>query len=87
MKSFADPRFWRAYYRLPTDVQRQADAAYDIWLQNPFYPSLHFKRVDDQDPIFSARIGRGYRALGWREGDTITWFWIGGHDEYDRILG
>ena len=87
MKSFADPRFWRAYHKLPTDVQRQADAAYDIWLQNPFHPSLHFKRVDDQDPIFSARIGRSHRALGWREGDTITWFWIGSHDEYDRILG
>jgi len=87
MKSFVDPRFWRAYHKLPTDVQRQTDAAYDIWLQNPFHPSLHFKRVDDQDPIFSVRVGRSHRALGWRDGDTIIWFWVGGHDEYDRMLG
>ncbi len=39
MKSFADPRFWRAYHKLPADAQRRADAAYDIWLQNPFHPS------------------------------------------------
>lgn len=87
MKSFVDNRFWRAYNKLPADVQKQADAAYLIWLKNPFHPSLRFKRVDDQDPIFSARIGRSHRALGWRDGDTIIWFWIGGHDEYDRILG
>jgi hypothetical protein len=32
------------------------------------------------------RITRGCRALGVLDGDTITWFWIGGHDEYERLL-
>ena len=86
MNSHTETRFWRAYDKLPADVQRQADAAYEMWKQNPYHPSLQFKRVDAQAPIYSVRVGRGCRALGWREDDTIVWFWIGSHDEYDRIL-
>lgn len=29
----------------------------------------------------------GYRALGILEENTVTWFWIGGHDEYERFFG
>lgn len=86
MKSHADARFWRAYDKLSTAMQRQADAAYAMWKLNPYHPSLQFKRVDAQAPIYSVRVGRGHRALGWREGETVVWFWIGDHDEYDRIL-
>jgi len=28
----------------------------------------------------------GYRAVGLLEDDEITWFWIGSHAEYDRLL-
>jgi hypothetical protein len=41
-------------------------------------------RDADQNP--SVRIGVGYRALGLLKADTVTWFWIGTHDEYDRLL-
>lgn len=33
------------------------------------------------------RVGGGYRALAVLEQDTFFWFWIGKHDEYERILG
>jgi len=26
-------------------------------------------------------------ALGVREGDTMIWFWIGLHADYDRLIG
>jgi hypothetical protein len=45
-----------------------------------------FKRVSDVEPLYSARIGPNYRALGTLEGDTVTWRWIGPHDEYVRRL-
>jgi hypothetical protein len=32
------------------------------------------------------RVSRGYRALALRHDDELTWFWIGPHDEYERIL-
>ena len=37
-------------------------------------------------PIYSVRIGLGYRALGVREADEIVWFWIGSHADYDQLL-
>ena len=33
-----------------------------------------------------ARINRDYRVIGVMQGDTIIWFWIGPHDEYERLL-
>jgi hypothetical protein len=27
-----------------------------------------------------------YRALGLLKDDTVTWFWIGDHTEYDHLL-
>ena len=48
--------------------------------------SLHFKRVSRKKPLYSARVGLDYRVLGMMDGDTVTWFWIGHHDEYDRLL-
>lgn len=27
-----------------------------------------------------------HRAVGLRDGDLVTWFWIGSHAEYDEIL-
>jgi hypothetical protein len=51
-----------------------------------FNPSLQFKRIHQRDPIYSARVTRGYRALGLLEDDEIAWFWIGTHAAYDRLL-
>jgi hypothetical protein len=36
--------------------------------------------------FWSARVGGGYRALAMIQGDEAEWFWIGPHDEYDRLL-
>lgn len=81
MKSYTEPRFWKFYDRLPPDVQKRANEAYLLWKTNHYHSSLQFKRVDDQD-----RIGRGYRALGGLEDEAIIWYWIGNHDDYDRLL-
>ena len=86
MKSTTTSQFWKLYYALPERVQRQADRAYELWRGGPHAHSLYFKRVGKQDPIYSVRIGRGYRALGLLEGNEILWFWIGSHDEYIRLL-
>lgn len=84
MKHQASPRFWQAYAKLPTDIQRLADKNYELWLQNPSHPSLHFKKVGR---FWSARVGLHYRALGVEADDTLVWFWIGDHGAYDRLIG
>lgn len=86
MRSRATPRFWAAYRELPPEIQDLARKAYRLFLQNPAHPSLHFKKVHDRDPVYSARVSLGYRAVGLLEDDDITWFWIGSHAEYDRLL-
>jgi len=86
MKSQATLKFWKFYACLPHSVQQQARKAYLMWQGNPCHPSLYFKRVDDKEPIYSARVSNNYRVLGFLEGDTVLWYWIGNHDEYERLL-
>ena len=86
MKSFTTHQFRQLFASLPHHVQRQARQAYRLFRQDAAYPGLHFKRVHDVPPIHSARVGIGYRAVGVLNRDTITWFWIGSHADYDRLL-
>lgn len=86
MKSFTTPQFWKLYNALPPDIQKRADKAYQLWQVNPSARSLYFKRVHAQLPIYSVRISRGYRALGVQKQSGVTWFWIGSHDAYERLL-
>lgn len=86
MRSSTTGRFWKCYQALPPQVRTQARYAYERFLENPQYPSLHFKRVHTVRPVFSVRIARDHRALGLMEADEVTWFWIGSHAEYDALL-
>jgi hypothetical protein len=86
VKSRATSRFWAAFRGLPADVQEQARRAYRLFRENPRHPSLRFKKVSDRDPIYSARVSLNYRTLGLIDGEEITWFWIGNHEEYERLL-
>lgn len=86
MKSRTTRKFWRHFDNLPPDIQDLAHKAYRLWRADPSYPSLHFKRVDPEEPVYSLRLGIHYRALGLLKDDTLTWFWAGHHDEYERLL-
>ncbi len=85
MKSATLPSFWTQYQKLNGSVKAGARKAYRLWAENPFHPSLHFKCIDSDEGIWSVRVTRSYRALGVLEGDTVTWFWIGHHDEYEQF--
>ena len=84
MKSEALPSFWEAYGSLDENTRSRARKAYELWAENPFHPSLHFKCVNPAENVWSVRITHGFRALGIWEGETVTWFWIGDHDAYLR---
>jgi hypothetical protein len=86
MNSFLLPEFLVLYRALPEQVRQQARQAYALFRQDPHHPSLRFRQVHPIRPIFSARVGLHYRAVGVREGNDIFWFWIGSHAEYDGLL-
>ena len=87
MKSQLTDDFLRCFGRLPEEVRARARRMYRLWQTDPSHPSLRFKRVHSREPVYAVRVGLGWRALGLVEGDTITWFWIGSHAEYDRLIG
>jgi hypothetical protein len=74
------------FRRLPADAQIRAKKAYRLWANDHNHRSLHFKRVHPVDPVYSVRIDRNYRTLGLVDGDTIYWYWIGTHAEYDKQI-
>jgi hypothetical protein len=45
-----------------------------MFRSNPAHPGLNFKQVDENNNIYSVRVGLGYRALGQMDGETIVWF-------------
>ncbi|MBI4310798.1 MAG: hypothetical protein HY681_03360, partial [Chloroflexi bacterium] len=78
--------FRKAFSELPAPVQRQVREAYRLFQDNPHHPGLWFKQVHPSRPIYSVRIGLHYRALGVRDGDVMVWFWVGSHEQYDRLV-
>jgi hypothetical protein len=84
VKHHASARFWQAYEALPPEIRRLADENYALLLRDSRHPSLHFKKVGR---FWSARVGSHHRALAIQEAEEVVWFWIGRHDEYDRLIG
>jgi hypothetical protein len=85
MKSATLPSFWEKYRAMSSAVRAGARKAYRLWADNPFHPSLHFKCIDSEEDIWSVRVTNSHRAVGVLSGDTVTWFWIGDHDEYEAF--
>lgn len=83
MRHFAAASFWHEYDALPQSIQRLADKNFNLLKANPKHPSLQFKKVG---LLWSARVGRDYRALATQEADGYSWFWIGTHAEYDKLI-
>lgn len=87
MNSKATGSFWKLYANLPAIIKKQARDVFKSFQEDPYYPSLYFKRVHSSRPIFSVRISKDYRAVGILQENEIIWFWIGSHSEYDKLLG
>ena len=86
MNSQVTGDFLACFAKLPDAVKALPRKSYRLWRDNPSHPSLHFKRIHRTEPLFSVRVGLGWRALGLLEGDTLSWFWIGSHADYDRLI-
>ena len=86
MNSHTTRAFRKRLEGLPAAVQAKAADAFRTFESDPSHQSLSLKRVHSSRPVFSARIGRSYRALALRDGAEWVWFWIGHHSEYDNLI-
>jgi hypothetical protein len=88
MRSELTPEFIQCFKELPDRVQKTARKNYKFWKDDPTHPSLEFKKlINLKEPVYSIRAGIGWRAVGvMKNSDTIVWFWIGSHSNYDKLL-
>lgn len=87
MNSEVTKNFISLFNKLPERVQKTARKNYSLWKDNPQHPSLEFKKVHTTDPLYSIRVGIGWRAVDiYKNENTIVWFWIGSHNDYDKLL-
>ena len=86
MNSKITQQFLKQFRALPAAAQQQTREAYKLFKENPRHGGLQFKCIDPREPPrYSVRIGAHYRALGYLEGDTVTWYWIGTHEAYNKL--
>ena len=76
-------RFWKCFEKLPEDIKQRAKEQFELLKQNPYYPSLYFKKVGK---FWSVRISDYYRALAVKDEEDFIWVWIGNHDEYEKMI-
>ena len=90
MRSVRTQAFKAQFLALPKRVQALASKSYGLWKENASHPSLKFKRIDDEDDLWSIRIGDHYRAVCKKRElaneSRYVWFWIGTHEEYNGLV-
>ncbi|MGC9577000.1 MAG: hypothetical protein ACPF1Y_18085 [Desulfobacterota bacterium U4-17] len=51
---------------------------------DPYHPSLHTKKAGH---YWSVRVGLRYRAVAVEVPEGLLWFWIGSHEDYNKLIG
>jgi hypothetical protein len=77
-------RFWNEFNRQPAHVQCLAREKFQLWVRDPFHPSMQFKPLVGN--VWSVRIGDHYGAVAQKHGDLVVWFWIGAHEDYNNFI-
>jgi len=86
VNSYLSEDFIKFFGKLPKKVQERAKNSYRKWKENPSHPGIQFKKVHPIKPVYSVRVSLGWRALGYKEGDKMLWFWIGSHESYNKLV-
>jgi hypothetical protein len=82
-------RYFETYRHLPPGHKSESEAreSYRLFVADP--ASVKFKaikRLADGNQLCSARVTRDCRVLGVLANDIVIWFWIGSHDNYERLI-
>ena len=89
MNSFSSTdQFWKRYSTLPSEAKKAGKRnLYALCFGTPIIRVCISNASIRTRPVFSVGIGIHYRAVGcFLTNKEITWFWIGSHAEYDRLV-
>ena len=75
--------FWDYYEKVPIEICNLAKKNFKLLKSDIYHPSLHFKKVGK---VWSARVGKNYRAVSAEIEDGYLWIWIGSHQDYDKLI-
>ncbi|MEP6754991.1 MAG: hypothetical protein ABJA67_05790 [Chthonomonadales bacterium] len=91
MRSVRTREFRSKFESLPENIREKALQSFRLWMANTSHPGLYFKQIDSKEDIWSARINVDFRAVCMKKMQACEtvyiWFWIGPHDEYERLIG
>jgi len=82
--STLSPKFFDTYRHLPPGIRAKA-----IDYSLPTRQASNSRRsngLPTGNQLCSARVTRDYRVLGVLANDIVIWFWIGSHDNYERLI-
>jgi hypothetical protein len=85
--SRATSSFWQALAKLKPADGEAAQRAFRLFSENPSHNSLYFKKLAGHRDLWSARVNLNVRAVAHRDGELVTWAWIGTHAEFDQLFG
>ena len=71
---------------LPVQVQQLASQKYQTLLSNP--QQVGIKPLPENRgrlEVWSAQVGNRYRALAVKFQSQFVWYWIGSHEEYNKL--
>ena len=83
MNHYTTSDFWHNYSLLPHHICKLADKNFELLKNNSAHPSLHLKKVGN---YWSVRVGINFRAIAIHTNEGLIWFWIGTHNEYNKII-
>ena len=87
MISRTTPSFWRALAQLNGNDRKAAQRAFRLLVEDPGHNSLFFKKLSGHRDLWSARVSLNIRVVAQRNGEVVTWVWIGNHGEFDKLFG
>lgn len=80
------PDFWKCYRNLPKEIQELARKNYQLLKVNLHHPSLQSKKTGRSRHLWSVRVGEENRASALNKPESVIWFWIGSHEEYNKLI-
>jgi hypothetical protein len=84
MTHYISQTFWKFYHKLPEEIKKASHNSFELLKSDSSHPSLHFKKMNN---YYNVRVSIDCRALGLKvENNTILWFWIGNHSDYEKII-
>jgi len=85
--SLREETYWAEFDDLPDDLRKLAEKNYRLWQETPTHPSLRFKQIHKDLPVFSFRVGMRHRTVGVQApDDKIAWFWIGSFAHFKEVV-